>query len=60
MKRKLCKELKELLREKSIARLTAVSNKLDNGRPLTEKETAYVSGLLKASIRDLEESVEEL
>jgi hypothetical protein len=37
-----------------------VSNKLDNGKPLTERETAYVSGLLKASIRDLEESVEEL
>jgi hypothetical protein len=60
MKGKLCKELKELLRGKSIARLTAVSNKLDSGKPLTEKETAYVSGLLKASIRDLEESVEEL
>ena len=35
MKRKLCKELKELLRKKSIARLTVVSNKLDNGKPLT-------------------------
>jgi hypothetical protein len=55
MKRKLCKELKELLREKSIARLTAVSNKLDTGEELTKQETEYLSGLCKASIHGLED-----